>query len=84
MNVESLANVAAAAAGRPVTRKFITIAGAVGQAASFEVPIGISLRECIAAAGGATVANPVIAIGGMMMGETTADLDMISEHWMWL
>ncbi len=75
MNVESLANVAAAAAGRPVTRKFITIAGAVGQAASFEVPIGISLRECIAAAGGATVANPVIAIGGMMMGETTADLD---------
>jgi Na+-translocating ferredoxin:NAD+ oxidoreductase RnfC subunit len=75
MNVESLLNVAAAAAGRAVTRKFITIAGAVGQPASFEVPIGISLRECIAAAGGATVENPVIAIGGMMMGETTADLD---------
>jgi Na+-translocating ferredoxin:NAD+ oxidoreductase RnfC subunit len=75
MNVESLANVAAAAAGRPVTRKFITIAGAVRQPASFEVPIGISLRECIAAAGGATVDDPVIAIGGMMMGETTADLD---------
>lgn len=75
MNVESLANVAAAAAGRPVIRKFITIAGAVAHPASFEVPIGMSLRECIAAAGGATVDHPVIAIGGMMMGETTADLD---------
>ena len=55
MNVESLANVAAAADGKPVTRKIITIAGAVANPASFEVPIGISLRECIAAAGGATV-----------------------------
>ncbi len=74
-NVESLANIAAAAAGRPVTRKIITIAGAVRNPSSFDVPLGISLRECIAAAGGATVDNPVIAIGGMMMGETTDDLD---------
>lgn len=75
MNVESLANVAAAADGKPVTRKIITIAGAVANPASFEVPIGISLRECIAAAGGATVPNPVLALGGMMMGETITDLD---------
>ena len=75
MNVESLANVAAAAEGRPVIRKTITIAGAVRNPASFVVPLGISLRECIEAAGGAIVDNPVIAIGGMMMGETTADLD---------
>jgi len=74
-NVETLVNIAAAAAGRPVIRKFITIAGAVANPTSFEVPIGISLRECIAAAGGATVPNPVVAIGGMMMGETTVDLD---------
>ena len=74
-NVETLANIAAAADGRPVIRKTITIAGAVRQPASFEVPIGISLRECIAAAGGATVADPVLNIGGMMMGEATSDLD---------
>ena len=72
-NVETLANIAAAAEGRPVIRKTITIAGAVGEPASFEVPIGISLRECIA--GGATVKDPVLAIGGMMMGETTDALD---------
>jgi Na+-translocating ferredoxin:NAD+ oxidoreductase RnfC subunit len=74
-NVETLVNIAAAAEGRPVIRKTITIAGAVREAASFEVPLGISLRECIAAAGGATTEDPVLAIGGMMMGETTADLD---------
>jgi len=74
-NVETLANIAAAVAGRPVIRKTITIAGEVAYPSSFEVPLGISLRECIAAAGGATVNNPVIAIGGMMMGETTDDLD---------
>ncbi len=74
-NVETLVNIAAAAEGRPVISKTITIAGAVRAAASFEVPLGISLRECIAAAGGATVDDPVLAIGGMMMGETSADLD---------
>jgi Na+-translocating ferredoxin:NAD+ oxidoreductase RnfC subunit len=74
-NVETLANIAAAAEGRPVIRKTLTIAGAVREPATFEVPLGISLRECIAAAGGATVEDPVLNIGGMMMGETTADLD---------
>ena len=74
-NVETLVNIAAAAAGRPVTHKFITIAGAVAEPRSFVVPVGIALRECVAASGGATVPDPVLAVGGMMMGETTTDLD---------
>ena len=74
-NVETLANIAAAAAGKPVTRKTLTIAGAVGEPLSLTVPLGTSLRDCLAAAGGATVADPVLAIGGLMMGEHTDDLD---------
>jgi Na+-translocating ferredoxin:NAD+ oxidoreductase RnfC subunit len=74
-NVETFVNVAAAAAGRPVTHKTLTIAGAVREPKTITVPLGTSLRECLAAAGGATVADPVLAIGGMMMGETTDDLD---------
>ncbi len=74
-NVETFVNVAAASDGRPVTHKTLTIAGAVRMPQTITVPLGTSLRECIAAAGGATVADPVLAIGGMMMGETTDELD---------
>jgi len=74
-NVETFVNIAAAADGHPVTHKTLTIAGAVRHPMTLTVPLGTSLRECIVAAGGATVADPVVAIGGMMMGETTDDLD---------
>jgi len=74
-NVETFVNIAAAAEGRPVTHKTLTIAGAVREPRTITVPLGTSLRDCIAAAGGATVPDPVLAIGGMMMGETTDDLD---------
>ena len=74
-NVETLVNIAAAAEGRPVTTKYLTIAGAVRSPVTLAVPIGISFAECIAAAGGATTDDPVLCIGGMMMGETTDQLD---------
>jgi cobalamin reductase len=74
-NVETLANVAAAAEGRPVVEKLVTIAGAVREPATFRVPVGTSLREVIALAGGPTVDDPVLAVGGLMMGTTSDDLD---------
>lgn len=74
-NVETFANIARAADGTPVTEKLLTIAGAVGEPATLSVPLGTSLRDCLAAVGGATVADPVLCIGGLMMGETTADRD---------
>ena len=74
-NVETFVNIAAAADGRPVTEKTLTIAGAVRAPRTLTVPIGTSLRECIEAAGGASVPDPVLCIGGLMMGETTDDLD---------
>ena len=74
-NVETLVNIAAAAAGRPVTHKTLTIAGAVAGPITLTVPLGVTLRECLTAAGGATVPDPVLAIGGLMMGDHTDDLD---------
>jgi Na+-translocating ferredoxin:NAD+ oxidoreductase RnfC subunit len=74
-NVETLVNIAAAAEGWPVTYKTLTVAGAVGEPTSMTVPLGTTLRDCIAAAGGMTVADPVLCVGGMMMGETIDDLD---------
>ena len=75
-NVETLANVAAAAEGAPLTRKTLTIAGAVREPATLSVPLGTSFRACIAAAGGSTVDDPVLFLGGLMMGELTTDLDV--------
>jgi len=74
-NVETLANVAAAARGEPVTDKLVTVAGAVKEPVTLRVPVGTSLREALALAGGATCPEPVLAIGGLMMGQTSTDLD---------
>jgi Na+-translocating ferredoxin:NAD+ oxidoreductase RnfC subunit len=74
-NVETLINVAAAARGRPVTHKTLTVAGAVRRPATVTVPVGASFREAIDAAGGLTTDEPILCIGGVMMGETTDNLD---------
>ena len=74
-NVETLVNLAAAAEGRPVTHKTLTLAGAVRHPATFTAPMGTPLRTLIEAAGGATDAAPLLCLGGLMMGQTTSDLD---------
>jgi len=74
-NVETLANIAAAADGKPVTHKTLTIGGAVREPVTLVVPIGTSFAACIEAAGGVTVDDPVYCYGGLMMGETSDRLD---------
>jgi Na+-translocating ferredoxin:NAD+ oxidoreductase RnfC subunit len=74
-NVETLANIAAAEEGRPVIEKTLTLAGAVKHPLSLTVPIGATFRDVIEATGGFAVPDPVLVIGGLMMGETTEDLD---------
>jgi len=74
-NVETLYNVHLAENGTPVTEKFLSVCGAVRQPKSFWAPIGMSFRELIAHAGGATVADYGIFISGLMMGTLTFDPD---------
>ena len=74
-NTESLFNIAEAMDGRPVVRKVISVAGAVKQAMTTMVPLGITLREVLAAAGGLTCEKAVFFLGGLMMGRIEHDLD---------
>jgi Na+-translocating ferredoxin:NAD+ oxidoreductase RnfC subunit len=74
-NVETLINIAAAAEGKPVTHKMVTIAGAVKSPVTLRVPVGTPYRDCIAAAGGLTTNDPVLCLGGLMMGTQTDNLD---------
>ncbi len=71
MNVETLLNVAE---DRPVTSKFLTIAGAVNDPKTVRVPIGISFREAIELCGGASVEPYAVLTGGVMMGRLAQDL----------
>jgi len=67
MNVETALNVAASR-HRAVTEKYLTVGGAVANPITLRVPVGISLAECVAAAGGPTVPDPNYLVGGVMMG----------------
>lgn len=72
-NVETLANLAAALEGTPVTEKWVTVTGAVRQAQTLRVPIGTPLALLVEAAGGATVPGWAIVEGGPMMGRVVTD-----------
>ena len=67
MNVETALNVARAVE-QPVTEKYLSVAGAVAEPVTLRVPVGVTLAECVAAAGGATIADPNYVVGGVMMG----------------
>jgi len=77
-NVETLYNVEQAAQGQPVTRKFVSISGAVKKPVSFWTPLGTSFSDLLACAGGPSVADYGIFVSGMMMGTLTFDLTGIT------
>jgi Na+-translocating ferredoxin:NAD+ oxidoreductase RnfC subunit len=58
-----------------VTRKFLSVCGAVRQAKSFWAPVGTPFRELLARAGGATVQDYGVFVSGLMMGTLTFDAD---------
>ena len=59
---------------QPVTHKYLTVAGAGENPVTLKVPIGITIGEVIEAAGGATVDDIGVLIGGVMMAKPAASL----------
>jgi Na+-translocating ferredoxin:NAD+ oxidoreductase RnfC subunit len=74
-NVETLYNVDLARRDIPVTEKFVSVCGAVREPKSFWTPVGVTLRELIAHAGGAAVPEFAMFVSGIMMGSFSLDLD---------
>jgi Na+-translocating ferredoxin:NAD+ oxidoreductase RnfC subunit len=72
-NVETLINIGL---DRPVTHKYLTVAGAVATPVTLRVPVGISIGEVIEAAGGPTVADFGVLLGGVMMARPAESLDV--------
>ncbi len=75
VNVETLLNIYLASSGKPVTHKYMTVTGEVRNPVTIRVPLGITYREAVELAGGATVDDPVYIDGGPMMGKYNDDLD---------
>lgn len=76
-NIETLINIVRAMDGEPLTHKYLTVIGAVNQPMTVRVPLGITFREVLDLAGGATVPEPLIMNGGAMMGVPVTDLDTV-------
>jgi Na+-translocating ferredoxin:NAD+ oxidoreductase RnfC subunit len=64
-----------ASRGAPVTRKFLTVTGAVRKPQSFWAPVGTTFRQLIEHAGGATTPDFGMFVSGIMMGTLSFDLD---------
>ena len=71
-NTETILNIHR---NQPVTTSFLTICGEVNSACTVEALVGSTYAECIEAAGGVTCDDPVMLIGGCMMGQYSEDFE---------
>lgn len=79
-NVETIFNIYKAIKNnKPVTHKYITIAGEVKNPKTVYAPIGITFKELIDMAGGLTVDNYAIINGGPMMGKEAGIYDVVTK-----
>ncbi|WLI78958.1 SLBB domain-containing protein [Kosakonia sp. H02] len=75
-NVQTVLNIARAVEQQyPVTRRTLTVNGAVRHPLTVTVPLGMRLRDVLALAGGATIDDPGFINGGPMMGALLPSLD---------
>ncbi len=78
MNVETALNVANGL-NQPVTEKFLSVAGAVAEPVTLRVPVGVTLRQCVEAAGGPSVPDANYIVGGVMMGYLEENHDALVD-----
>jgi Na+-translocating ferredoxin:NAD+ oxidoreductase RnfC subunit len=69
INATTTLNIQRATQGVPVTRRFVTVTGEVAQPVIVDTPVGTTVEDLIAAAGGAKLARYAIVRGGPMMGK---------------
>lgn len=79
INVETLLNIYGALQNKPVTHKFVTVAGAVNKPCTVKVPIGMVISELFKIAGGTTIDNFVVINGGPCMGKQTQLNEVVTK-----
>ncbi|NDV23300.1 4Fe-4S dicluster domain-containing protein [Desulfovibrio sp. JC022] len=72
-NTESLFNVALALDGKPVTHRYLTVAGEIKTPMVVKVPVGTLVSDVLEFAGGPTISDYKVVDGGPMMGRVLPD-----------
>lgn len=72
-NTESLFNVAQAIDGKPVTHRYLTVAGEIKTPMVVKVPVGTLVSDVLEFAGGPTISDYKVVDGGPMMGRVLPD-----------
>lgn len=79
-NVETMLNAyRAIKTGAGVTHKYITVTGAVKNPITLRVPLGITMGEVLAMAGGATIRDYTLIGGGPMTGNIVQEQDVVTK-----
>ena len=68
VSVSTALNALRALDGKPVTRRFVTVAGEVGHPGVYRVPVGMPVSLLLEQAGGARTPEHRLILGGPMMG----------------
>lgn len=79
INIETLFNVLQALEGKPVTKKFVTVTGAVKEPQTFHAPLGTSFVQLIEKAGGSSSGDFALLEGGPMMGKPAGLQDVVTK-----
>lgn len=74
-NCESLLNMGNAMNDIPVTHRYITLTGEIGQSMVVRVPVGTKVADLLEFAGGPRIADFRVVDGGPMMGRVLFDLN---------
>lgn len=74
MNAQTLYHISQAIKGIPVTARMVTVAGAVKEPLTIQVPIGTPVAKLIEHAGGSISPDSVVIIGGPLMGRVAKDV----------
>ena len=81
LNVETVYNIYMAIEyAKPVSHKWLTIAGEVERPTTVHIPVGTSVAEAIKYAGAITTDKPVYMAGGPMMGRVVASSYEIKKN----
>ena len=73
VSVSTALNALRALNGKPVTRRFVTVAGEVKRPGIYSAPIGMPVSLLLEQAGGPTISKYRLVLGGPMMGPLAAE-----------